>query len=133
MPLDLLGVMFNSLIFPHVAPPDRHVITVMLGGAQAGERELLESEVRAELPKLLHTLLGIGGVEFLNMVRWNEAIPQFSKGHYKVVEALDACEHDFPGVVFASVDRGGVGVSDRIRIAQEAVRRFRKVRVETVV
>jgi oxygen-dependent protoporphyrinogen oxidase len=133
MPLDLLGVMFNSLIFPHVAPPDRHVITVMLGGAQAGERELLESEVRAELPKLLHTLLGIGGVELLNMVRWNEAIPQFSKGHYKVVEALDACEHDFPGVVFASVDRGGVGVSDRIRIAQEAVRRFRKVRVETVV
>jgi protoporphyrinogen oxidase len=85
------------------------------------------------LPALLRELLGIGGIEFLNMVRWNGAIPQFSKGHYKVVEALDACEHDFPGIVFASVDRGGVGVSDRIRIAREAVKRFRKVRVETVV
>jgi oxygen-dependent protoporphyrinogen oxidase len=133
MPLDLLGVMFNSLIFPHVAPAERHVVTVMLGGAQAGEREFSESEVRAALPALLRELLGIGGIEFLNMVRWNGAIPQFSKGHYKVVEALDACEHDFPGIVFASVDRGGVGVSDRIRIAREAVKRFRKVRVETVV
>jgi oxygen-dependent protoporphyrinogen oxidase len=133
MPLDLLGVMFNSLIFPHVAPPDRHVLTVMLGGAQAGDRQHGEDEVRSELPKLLRSLLGVKNVEWLTMVHWNAAIPQLTKGHYQLVESFDACEHEFPGVVFASVDRGGVGVSDRIRISREAVKRFRKVRVETVV
>ena len=133
MPLDLLGVMFNSLIFPHVAPPDRHILTVMLGGAQAGDTQRGEDEVRSELPKLLRSLLGFDGVEWLDILHWNGAIPQLTMGHYQLVESLDACEREFPGVVFASVDRGGIGVSDRIRIARDAVRRFRKVRVETVV
>jgi oxygen-dependent protoporphyrinogen oxidase len=133
MPLDLLGVMFNSLIFPHVAPPDRHILTVMLGGAQAGDRQHGEEELRDELPNLLRSLLGVRAIEWLNIMQWNGAIPQLTKGHHQLVESLDACEHEFPGVVFASVDRGGVGVSDRIRISRDAVKRFRKVRVETVV
>lgn len=133
MPLDLLGAMFNSLIFPHVAPPDRHVVTVMLGGAQAGDRVHEEGVLRRELPKLLRELLGVGDVRWLGMVRWPRAIPQLTVGHHKIVEAMDACERKFPGVVFAGTDRGGVGVSERIRIARDAVKRFRRVRVETVV
>lgn len=133
MPCDLLGVMFNSLIFPHVAPKDRHVLTVMLGGAQAGERVTDEVTLRRDLPALLRTLLGIGSAEWLQMYRWPAAIPQLEVGHHEIVRNMDACEHDFPGVVFAGVDRGGVGVSERIRIAREAVRRLRRARVETVV
>ena len=51
MPDDLLGVMFNSQIFPHVAPPDRHILTVIVGGAQAGSRETSEEELRERLPR----------------------------------------------------------------------------------
>ena len=133
MPEDLLGVMFNSLIFPHVAPSKYHVLTVVLGGAQANERVYNEQDLRARVPALLHELLGIKGAEWLLMSQWPKAIPQLAVGHYKLVAQLDNCEKRFPGVVFAGIDRGGVGVSDRIRIAREAVKRFRRVRVETVV
>jgi protoporphyrinogen oxidase len=133
MPCDLLGVMFNSLIFPHVAPKDKHILTVMLGGAQAGDRSDEEGTLRAELPPLLRKLLGVHDVEWIQMYRWPAAIPQLAVGHHQIVKAMDACEHDFPGIVFAGVDRGGVGVSERIRIAREAVKRLRRARVETVV
>lgn len=133
MPEDLLGVMFNSLIFPHVAPQNRHILTVVLGGAQAGERVFDEAALRARLPGLLQQLLGISDAKWLAMTQWPMAIPQFEVGHHRLVSQLDQCEQDVPGIVFAGVDRGGVGVSDRIRIAKESVKRFRRVRVETVV
>jgi len=133
MPEDLLGVMFNSLIFPHVAPQGRHILTVMLGGAQAQGRVFDEAALRERIPELLQSLLGIADARWLSMTQWPTAIPQFVVGHHKMVSHLDECEHRFPGIVFAGVDRGGVGVSDRIRIAKDAVKRFRRLRVETVV
>jgi oxygen-dependent protoporphyrinogen oxidase len=132
MPEHLLGVMFNSEIFPHVAPADSHLLTVVLGGAQAKGQTFNERELRQALPKLLNKLLGIRDVRWLSMVEWPSAIPQLVVGHHNLVEQLDSCEREHPGIVFAGVDRGGVGVSDRIRIAREATKRFRKARVETV-
>jgi oxygen-dependent protoporphyrinogen oxidase len=133
MPEDLLGVMFNSLIFPHVAPPDKHVLTVVLGGAQAGAKVFDEAKLRSRIPELLKELLNISNAKWISMRQWPAAIPQLEVGHHRLVSKLDQCEHDFPGIVFSGVDRGGVGVSDRIRLAKEAVKRFRRLRVETVV
>jgi oxygen-dependent protoporphyrinogen oxidase len=133
MPEDLLGVMFNSLIFPHVAPAQYHLLTVVLGGVQAHGRARNEQELRTRIPVLLKQLLGIREVEWLLMTEWPKAIPQLAVGYHKLVEQLDECEKRSPGLVFAGIDRGGVGVSDRIRIACEAVKRFRRVRVETAV
>jgi oxygen-dependent protoporphyrinogen oxidase len=132
MPENLLGVMFNSQLFPHVAPPDSHVLTVIVGGAQAGDDLPNEVILRMRIPQLLAEFLGLGSARWLGICHWQGVIPQLAVGHYKIVEALDACEDACKGIVFAGVDRGGVGVSDRIRIAREAVRRFRRVRVETV-
>ena len=133
MPDDRLGIMFNSIIFPHVAPPDYHLLTVVLGGTQSDGRVFQEEELRERLPPLLSKLLGIRDAQWLSITQWHEAIPQLVVGHHRIVEQLDLCEKVFPGIVFAGVDRGGVGVSDRIKISREAVRRFRSARVETVV
>lgn len=133
MPEDLLGVMFNSQIFPHMAPENEHLLTVVLGGAQAGERTYDEVSLKQKLPDLLSSLLGISNARWISMMQWPAAIPQLEVGHYKLIKLLDQCEYNHPGIVFAGVDRGGVGVSERIRLAKEAVKRFRRVRVETVV
>lgn len=127
MPEDLLGVMFNSQIFPHMAPPDKNMLTVMVGGAQAGDRESKEELLRERLPGLLERCLNISGVAWIKFTRWSAAIPQLKVGHYRVVEALDRVESSNPGIVFAGVDRGGVGVSDRIRIAREGVERLSRL------
>jgi oxygen-dependent protoporphyrinogen oxidase len=126
MPNDLLGVMFNSQLFPHVAPPDRNILTVIVGGAQAGSRETSEADLRERLPQQLSTLLGISSIEWISITRWREAIPQLKVGHHKVIAALNNAEATHPGLVFAGVDRGGVGVSDRVRLAREAVERVHK-------
>jgi oxygen-dependent protoporphyrinogen oxidase len=123
MPDDLLGVMFNSLLFPHVAPPDRHILTLIVGGAQATGRPD-ETRLRQTLPELMRSLLGINGFEWIKLTEWNNAIPQLVVGHHQVVAACDECERNNPGMVLAGVQRGGVGVSDRIRMAREAVDRL---------
>ena len=134
MPNDLLGVMFNSQLFPHVAPPDKHILTVIFGGAQARSREFDEAALKVQLPKQLSELLGVSSVDWLGFTTWREAIPQLKVGHHKVVAKFDEVEAALPGLVFAGVDRGGVGVTDRVRIAREAVDRVQKraVRYESV-
>lgn len=124
MPDDLLGVMFNSQIFPHVAPSDKHLLTVIVGGAQARSREFDVDRLQERLPSLLSQLLGIASVEWLAFTPWREAIPQLKVGHYKVVAALDRFEESCPGLVICGVDRGGVGVTERVRLAQESVQRL---------
>jgi oxygen-dependent protoporphyrinogen oxidase len=123
MPEDFLGVMFNSQIFPGMAPPDRHLLTVILGGAQAGAEAPDFDRVRGEVPRILENLLGIRDTAVLETTHWPHAIPQLVVGHHLLVDTLNASEKDAPGLAFAGVDRGGVGVSDRIRIAREAVER----------
>lgn len=132
-PHHLLGVMFNSMLFPHVAPANRHVLTVVLGGAQAENQPSDKEMLQREVPTLLNRLLGIKGADFLLYTHWSNAIPQLEVGHHTIVDAMDVCESEWPGIVFSGVERGGVGVSDRIRVAHEAVHRFRRSRVETVV
>lgn len=127
-PNDLLGVMFNSQLFPHVAPPDKHILTVIVGGAQARSKDVDEVSLRERLPRQLSELLGVSNVEWLCLTSWRDAIPQLKVGHYTVIAALDKAEAEHPGLVFAGVDRGGVGVTDRVRVAREAVQRvYRKV------
>lgn len=138
MPNDLLGVMFNSQIFPHVAPPEKHILTVMVGGSQARNREFDEATLKEVLPKQISELLrissGVSSIEWLGLTPWKDAIPQLKVGHYKLVAKLNEVEAALPGLVFAGVDRGGVGVTDRVRIAREAVGRVNKrnVRYESV-
>jgi protoporphyrinogen oxidase len=76
----------------------------------------------------LSELLGVSNVEWLCLTSWRNAVPQLKVGHHNVIAALDKAEADHPGIVFAGVDRGGVGVTDRVRVAGEAVQRvYRKV------
>lgn len=123
MPDNFLGVMFNSLIFPHVAPPEKHVITAVLGGAQAEETMCDPVELRERFPAFIKQLLNLRDVDILHTYQWPRAIPQLEVGHFKVVEALDSVERAWPGLGFVGVDRGGVGVSDRVRLAREGVER----------
>lgn len=124
---NLLGVMFNSLIFPHVAPPDRHILTVMVGGAQARENSFDSVGLRERIPKLISQLLGVSLPAWISFTEWRGAIPQLKVGHHGVVSELNSFESKHPGLVLAGVDRGGVGISDRVRMAGEAVQRVCKL------
>ncbi len=118
----LLGVMFNSLLFPHTAPEGKHLCTVMLGGSGGHDAlELSEAKVRDVVAEELKDTLGIVPEEFLQITRWVRAIPEFFTGHYRIVQNMRNVEANFPGIHFAGTDAGFPGVADRVRLAREAV------------
>lgn len=115
---EVVGIMFNSLLFPHMAPEDKHLLTVCIGGVGQAELCKLDDIAISELvSRELKKRLAISDFELLNINRWERAIPQYELGHYKLLEAQDKLEERLPGLSFIGVDRGGVGVPDRVSAA----------------
>ena len=114
--LEMCGVMFNSVLFPHVAPPGKHVLTVVAAGSAVVEKpdEVLGNEGQ----QWLKQRFGIPQSDFLGCAKWPMAIPQYRVGHWKVVEAIEAVEKKFPGIHFLGSYRGGVGVPDRVSVSE---------------
>ncbi len=115
----LLGVMFNSILFPHTAPVGQHLLTVCLGGIN-GVRilERSDDEIHAIVRRELAERLSLKSMQVLAVQRWEHAIPQYEVGHWKLVEKLHKLEATYPGLTFLGADLGGVGVPDRIKAAK---------------
>lgn len=114
----LLGIMFNSLVFPHVAPPDAHLLTVCFGGV--GNDAFLDHSDAATASAALSAVqstLGVTPTRVLSTQRWPNAIPQYDATHRQLLEAYTAAMRRFPGLYFAGADIGGVGVPNRIERA----------------
>lgn len=119
----ILGVMFNSLLFPHVAPEGRHLCTVMLGGSEGHSAlELREEQIREIVTRELDESLGIIPGNFLAITRWIRAIPEYFVGHHRIVRLMKDAEYEFRGLHFVGTDLGLPGVADRVDIALQAAR-----------
>ncbi len=113
---NLLGIMTNSLLFPHVAPADRALLTVCLGGYPSDELDR-HSTAAQRAVAAINDIFEIEQVEVLHSKFWPRAIPQMLLGHYKVVQSLRALEQNQKGLYFLGTDLGGVGVPDRVQMA----------------
>lgn len=112
----LLGVMFNSRLFPHMAPEGRHLLTLCFGGAAHREvADCSDVELSQRAKDELVIKLGINESEVMNITRWPAAIPQYALGHHRVITAMERLEEKMLGLHFIGVDKGGVGVPDRVR------------------
>jgi len=115
---ELMGVMFNSELFPHMAPAGNKLITACLGGVDNTEvLKYSEDKIQRIIRNEVNKFLGIKIEKFLSTTFWPQAIPQYNVGHYKLVEYMEKLETDYPGLHFIGVDRGGVGVGDRVKMA----------------
>ncbi len=119
-PSALLGVMFNSQLFPHLAPEGSHLLTACIGGINredvlALSDQQIVSSLKAELKSTLQIVIEDQGV--LALQRWPRAIPQYEIGHHRIEEGMQQLEARLPGLSFCGADRGGVGVPDRIHTA----------------
>ncbi len=118
----VLGVMFNSLLFPHTAPRGRHLLTVCVGGVDGVEIcEQSDIGLQGIVREELLDKLSIKDPEFLSIVRWKKAIPQYEVGFSEIVKKLNDAEYKFPGLHFIGSEVGGVGVPDRVCRAWKAV------------
>lgn len=124
----LLGVMYKSIIFPDTAPMGRQLLSIVFGGAQAGDFNPAEKELQAGVHDILQeyfkTSPNDADLHWLGARVWKEAIPQLSVGHHKKIAQIDALETERRGLVICGVDRGGVGVADRITAGVTAIKRL---------
>ena len=117
-PSRLLGVMYNSELFPHVAPADRHLLTVCLGGSGAAEVcQKSDAELSQIVRSELRDRLRVEAAEILAVQRRPRAIPQYEVGHFRLTAKMRKLEQDYAGLHFVGVDVGGVAVPDRVSSA----------------
>ena len=122
IPDSLLGVMYNSELFPQKAPQGQHLLTLCFGGAS--KQEVVSADVEYWEKAALTALsdkLAIDTARVLCVTKHLYAIPQFEVGHFKLVSEMRKCEDTFKGLHFIGADCGGIAVPDRITEALNTV------------
>ena len=108
----ILGVIFNSTLFPARAPAGHVALNVMIGGAlQPDLARLPTSELLATVAPDLRALLGVTSEPaFVRHTFWPRAIPQYNLGHDAHLATLAACERAHPGLHFGGQIRDGISL-----------------------
>lgn len=130
--LSTLGTLWDSSIFAGRAPEGKVLLRSMMGGACFPEYIKLsdaevESRVRADLSKTM----GITAApSFIRIFRHEKAIPQYTVGHGKRLEALAGLLGKHPGLVLTGNSYRGIGLNDCVaaahRGAEEALAALEK-------
>ena len=108
----ILGVLFNSSLFPGRAPAGHVALTVMIGGTrQPGLARLPTDELLATVAPDLRALLGVTGAPvFTRHTFWPRAIPQYNLGHEEHLATMLACEKSHPNFFLGGQARDGISL-----------------------
>ena len=118
----ILAVSFTSRKFPGRAPAGCVQLRTFLGGAmQPEELEHTDEELVKIVREELAELLGVRGEpDFMEVARWNRAMPQYHLGHVERVEHIETCLQHHPGLALAGNAYHGVGIPDCIHSGEQA-------------
>jgi oxygen-dependent protoporphyrinogen oxidase len=119
---DLLAVTYTSLKWPHRAPPDQTAIRCYLGGA--GRETILtlsDGELVRRVRDELRRITGLAAEpRYVEVNRWERAMPQYTVGHLDRIEALQRSLAGYRGLYLAGAAYRGIGIPDCIRDGTEA-------------
>ena len=116
---NFLGIIFNSKIFPHVAPIGKDLVTVMIGGARQGEllrldKEFLFDRVIKDVRKLISYN---GKIIMKHDFLWKRAIPQYELNHEAIVSKIEEFQNKNKNFHITGNYYNGISVSDCIEKA----------------
>src|SRR5262249_42606270 len=111
---DVLGVQFCSSIFPERAPDRRVLFRALCGGVN--RRDVLtwdEDKLILAARNELKRALGLRHPpDFQHIVRWDQAIPQYTLGHRERVAQIETLAARHPGLVLSGNAYHGVALND---------------------
>ena len=114
-----LGIIFNSRIFPHVAPADKDLITVMVGGTR--QEQLLKIDKHLLLEKILRDIRKLisynGDIIMKHDFLWKRGIPQFGLDHDYIINQIKNFENKNKNMYVIGNYFNGISVSDCIEKA----------------
>lgn len=123
----ILGTLWDSSIFENRAPAGKVLLRSMMGGACFPEYiKLSDEEVTRRVREDLKTIMGIKEApEFVRIFRHEKAIPQYTVGHAKRLDALAEKSVAYPGLFLTGNSYRGIGLNDcvaaAIRAADETI------------
>jgi len=122
----LLGVLWADSIFPHHAPPGHRLLRVFIGGSRDPEAPSRSDDelLRTSLDGARDLLDLRGEPMFVNICRYQDAIPQNQLGHTDRIARLREAVGKRPGLTLIGNYLEGVSLNDCIRVATEAARRL---------
>jgi oxygen-dependent protoporphyrinogen oxidase len=126
----VLACTWSSAKFPGRAPAGKALLRVFFGGGgrEAGPRQS-DDWLLAEARHEVATMLGASGDPGLvRIVRWLDAMPQYTLGHRSRVAAIGEQIARRPWLALAGNAYDGVGIPDCIRSGQLAARRVLSAR-----
>ena len=121
-----LGCLWNSSLFADRAPNGMAAMNAFIGGARQPELfELTDDQVVELTVNELQSAMHISGNPvYLHLTRWPKSIPQYELGYQNNMDALNAFEEQYPGIMLTGNYRGGISVGDCIKNASEIAERL---------
>jgi len=109
---EVLGILFDSSLFPGRAPAGEVLLSAFLGGVRNAERGRLDTETILRLVrKECRELLGAHGEPtYWKSTFWPRAIPQYNLGYHNIAANLNEIEAENHGLAFAGNARDGVSL-----------------------
>lgn len=124
--IPILGVLFNSSLFPNRAPEGHVTLTCYLGGSRDPELAVapLDRQLAVALGAL-GPLLGVTGrPTFIHHRSYQPGIPQYGLGFGRFRQRFDDLERSNPGLHFAGQFRHGIALFDCLTAGREAAARI---------
>lgn len=113
----ILGCIFNSRIFDHVAPKGYELITVMIGGAT--QPDLVNEKIEKLVYKIQKEIKIILNLQkkpdLLHSQKWEMAIPEYTMLYHNLEKSLLKFYKRFSNIKILSNFWGGIGVPDCIQ------------------
>jgi oxygen-dependent protoporphyrinogen oxidase len=118
-----LGTLWDSSMFENRAPEGKVLLRSMMGGACFPEYVTLsDEEVIARVRQDLVVTMGIDAApEFVRVFRHPQAIPQYTVGHGKRLQALAESLKAHRGLILTGNSYRGIGLNDCVAAAERAV------------
>ena len=115
----ILGSLWTSSVFAGRAPEDYHLFTTFVGGSRNPQVCNVTDEALLEIVDTeLRSILQIDTApDWTHVKRWERAIPQYNIGYEMVVDAIERCLTQNPGIFICSNFYKGISVADCIKNA----------------
>jgi oxygen-dependent protoporphyrinogen oxidase len=120
----VLGVSWDSTIFPGRAPDGHVLVRAFVGGARHPEVAAWpDAETMAHAMERVSTVLGVdGGPAFARLFRWPSAIAQYTVGHRDRVRKVHEAVRRFPGLWVCGTAFDGVSMNHAVASGRRAAR-----------
>ena len=124
--LPILGVLWDSSIFPGRAPEGNSLLRVMIGGQRNPERvQQDEAALIAMAREGILLTMGVDAEPDVSFVqRWERGIPNYPVGHLRAMEELFADVARYPGLHLNSNAYRGIAMNDCVRNSRELAERM---------